>query len=494
MTQSYAAMPCDPTSLAGLPLSRRRWLSQMGTGFGGVGLAGVLAQAGLLGNAASAAAATGGAQPAGAANAAASGPLAPKAPHFAARAKRVIFLFMNGGPSHVDTFDPKPSLQKYAGQQPEELVKDYQRTIGKLFPSPFKFKKYGRNGVDVSELYPHTAGVIDDICVIRSMHTEIPNHEPGLLMMNSGNTQPTRPCLGSWLTYGLGTENQNLPGFVVLCPGKPVVGPQLWGNSFLPGIFQGCHINNGKMDPQSVIQHAHNDYLPPAAQRKQLDLLQRMNRAHLEERERDAQLESRIESLEMAFRLQFAAQDVFDLGQETAATRTAYGEGQFADACLAARRLVERGVRMVQVYYGGGQPWDDHSDIMNHKKHAAASDQPIAALLTDLKQRGMLDDTLIVWSGEFGRTPWSQGAKGRDHHSRGFTSWMAGGGVKGGIAHGATDEFGNHAVDGKVHVHDLHATILHLMGIDHERLTYRYSGRDFRLTDVHGRVVTDILA
>jgi len=494
MTQSYAAAPSDPTSLAGLPLSRRRWLSQMGTGFGGVGLAGVLAQAGLLGNAASAVAATGGAQPAGAATAAASGPLAPKAPHFAARAKRVIFLFMNGGPSHVDTFDPKPSLEKYAGQQPEELVKDYQRTIGKLFPSPFKFKKYGRNGVDVSELYPHTAGVIDDICVIRSMHTEIPNHEPGLLMMNSGNTQPTRPCLGSWLTYGLGTENQNLPGFVVLCPGKPVVGPQLWGNSFLPGIFQGCHINNGKMDPQSVIQHAHNNYLPPAAQRKQLDLLQRMNRAHLEDRERDAQLESRIESLEMAFRLQFAAQDVFDLGQETAATRTAYGEGQFADACLAARRLVERGVRMVQVYYGGGQPWDDHSDIMNHTKHAAASDRPIAALLTDLKQRGMLDDTLIVWSGEFGRTPWSQGAKGRDHHSRGFTSWMAGGGVKGGLAYGATDEFGNHAVDGKVHVHDLHATILHLMGIDHERLTYRYSGRDFRLTDVHGRVVTDILA
>jgi len=292
----------------------------------------------------------------------------------------------------------------------------------------------------------------------------------------------------------LGTENQNLPGFVVLCPGKPVVGPQLWGNSFLPGIFQGCHINNGKLDPQSVIQDARNAYLPPKAQRRQLDLLQHLNREHLERREQDSQLEARIESLEMAFRLQVAAQEVFDLSRETAATRVAYGSGQFADACLVARRLVERGVRMVQLYYGGGQPWDDHGDIFNHAKHAAQSDRPIAALIKDLKQRGMLDETLIVWSGEFGRTPWSQGAKGRDHHSRGFTSWLAGGGVKGGMAYGATDEFGNHAVHNKVHVHDLHATILHLLGIDHERLTYRYSGRDFRLTDVHGSVVSDILA
>jgi hypothetical protein len=456
----------------------------MGTGFGTLGLAGVLADAGLLGGQTAAAATT----------PAAVSPLAPKSPHFAPRAKRVIFLFMNGGPSHVDTFDPKPSLEKYAGQQPEALSKDSQRNVGKLFPSPFKFKKYGRNGVDVSELYPHTAEVIDEICVLRSMHSDIPNHEPGLLMMNSGHTQPTRPCLGSWLTYGLGTENQNLPGFVVLCPGKPVVGPQLWGNSFLPGIFQGCHINNGKIDPQAVIQHVHNNYLSADTQRRQLDLLQRLNRAHLDEREQDSQLETRIESLEMAFRLQFAAQDVFDLGRETTTTRAAYGEGQFADACLVARRLVERGVRMVQVYYGGGQPWDDHGDIMNHAKHAGQSDRPIAALIGDLKQRGLLDDTLIVWSGEFGRTPWSQGAKGRDHHSRGFTSWLAGGGVKGGLAYGATDEFGNQAVENPIHVHDLHATILHLLGIDHERLTYRYSGRDFRLTDVHGRVVTDILA
>lgn len=462
-----------------IALSRRDWLSRMGGGFGLLGLASVLAQNDLLGatptrNAAS--------------------PLAPHATHFAPKAKRVIFLFMNGGPSHVDTFDPKPALVKYAGTKPEELVKNYPRSIGNLFPTPFKFNKYGENGVDVSELYPHVASVIDDICVIRSMHTDIPNHEPALLMMNSGNTQPTRPSLGSWLTYGLGTENQNLPGYVVFCPGKPVVGPQLWGNSFLPGIFQGCHIDNGKLDPRTVIQHVHNSYLPPNEQRQQLDLLQQLNREHLAARPQDGQLEARIQSLEMAFRLQFAAQEVFELQQETQATRDLYGKGAFADACLAARRLVERGVRMVQLYYGGGQPWDDHGDIFNHAKHAQASDQPIAALLKDLKSRGLLDETLVVWGGEFGRTPWSQGAKGRDHHSRGFTMWLAGGGVKGGLAYGNTDEFGNAAVENKVHVHDLHATILHLLGIDHERLTYRYSGRDFRLTDVHGQVVTDIIA
>ncbi len=480
--QDLRSSHCADNS-AVVPVSRRGWLSRMGTGFGMLGLAQVMADAGLLSDGQTLAA-TG----------AAPNPLAPRPTHFKPRAKRVIFLFMNGGPSHVDTFDPKASLEKYAGQQPAELTKDYQRTVGKLFPSPYKFKKYGRNGVDVSELYPHTAGVIDDICVIKSMYTDIPNHEPGLLMMNSGHTQPTRPCLGSWLTYGLGSENQNLPGFVVLCPGKPVVGPQLWGNSFLPGIYQGCHINNSKMDPQSVIQHVHNTYLPPAEQRKQLDLMQQLNRAHLADRGQDAQLEARIESLEMAYRLQFAAQDVFDLKQESAQTRESYGTGQFADACLVARRLVERGVRMVQLYYGAGQPWDDHGDITHHAENAKHSDQPIAALIKDLKQRGMLDETLIVWTGEFGRTPWSQGAKGRDHHSRGFSAWLAGGGVKGGLAYGATDEFGNHAVENKVHVHDLHATILHLLGLDHERLTYRYSGRDFRLTDVHGKVVTDIVA
>ena len=461
-------------------ISRRQILASMGGGFGLLGLAGVMSDGGLVNNALAASEAI--------------SPLAPKAPHFAPRAKHVIFLFMNGGPSHVDTFDPKPALEQYAGQKPEELAKDYQRTVGKLFPSPFKFRKYGENGVDVSELFPNVAGVIDDICVIKSMHTNIPNHEPGLLIMNSGNSQPTRPSLGSWLSYGLGTENQNLPGYVVLCPGKPVVGPQLWGNSFLPGIYQGCHINNSNLNPQSVIQHAHNSYLPPAVQRRQLDLLQSLNREHFETRAADNQLDARIESLEMAFRLQFAAQEVFDLNRESQPTREAYGSGQFADGCLVARRLVERGVRMVQLYYGGGQPWDDHGDIFNHRNHAKQTDQPIAALINDLKSRGLFDETLIVWGGEFGRTPWSEGQKGRDHHSRGFTMWLAGGGVKGGLAYGNTDQFGNVAVENPVHVHDLHATILHLMGLDHERLTYRYSGRDFRLTDVHGKVVKDLIA
>ena len=461
-------------------ISRRQILARMGGGFGLLGLAGVMSDGGLVSNALAASNAV--------------SPLAPKAPHFAPRAKHVIFLFMNGGPSHVDTFDPKPALEQYAGQKPEELAKDYQRTVGKLFPSPFKFRKYGENGVDVSELFPNVAGVIDDICVIKSMHTNIPNHEPGLLIMNSGNSQPTRPSLGSWLSYGLGTENQNLPGYVVLCPGKPVVGPQLWGNSFLPGIYQGCHINNSNLNPQSVIQHAHNSYLPPVVQRRQLDLLQSLNREHFETRAADNQLDARIESLEMAFRLQFAAQEVFDLNRESQPTREAYGSGQFADGCLVARRLIERGVRMVQLYYGGGQPWDDHGDIHNHSNHAKQTDQPIAALIKDLKSRGLFDETLIVWGGEFGRTPWSEGQKGRDHHSRGFTMWLAGGGVKGGLAYGNTDQFGNVAAENPVHVHDLHATILHLMGLDHERLTYRYSGRDFRLTDVHGQVVKDIIA
>lgn len=463
-------------------LSRRHLLAQMGGGFGTLGLASVLAQSGLLG------------QEAHAASSPSVSPLAPKAPHFAPKAKRIIFLFMNGGPSHVDTFDPKTALAQYAGQQPEELTKNYQRSVGKLFPSPFKFAKHGESGIDVSELYPHVASVIDNICVIRSMHTDIPNHEPGLLIMNSGNSQPTRPSLGSWLSYGLGTENQNLPGYVVLCPGKPVVGPQLWSNSFLPGIFQGCHINNSKLDPQTVIQHVHNTQLPPVVQRRQLDLLQELNRSHLESRPADNQLEARIESFEMAFRLQFAAQEVFDLKSETQSTRELYGSGQFSDACLVARRLVERGVRMVQLYYGGGQPWDDHGDIFNHANHAKQSDQAIAGLIRDLKSRGLFEETLIVWGGEFGRTPWSQGAKGRDHHSRGFTMWLAGGGVKGGLAYGNTDQFGNMAAENPVHVHDLHATILHLLGLDHERLTYRYSGRDFRLTDVHGQVVREILA
>jgi hypothetical protein len=461
-------------------MNRRQMLCSLGNGFGALGLASVLAGEGLLGS------------PVQAATSGASNPLAPKPPHFPPRAKRVIFLFMNGGPSQVDTFDPKPALAKYEGESKEGTKRG--KGGGKLLPSPFKFAKYGQSGIDVSELFPHVARCVDDLCVIRSMHTNTPNHEPSLLLMNSGESQPTRPSMGSWLSYGLGSENQNLPGYVVLCPGKPVVGPQLWSNSFLPGIYQGTHINNARVDPKNVIQNVANGHLPRSAQRRQLDLLQQMNESHLQQRGRDDQLEARIASLEMAYCMQTEAQEAFDLTRETAPTRKQYGEGAFANACLIARRLAERGVRMTQIYYGNGQPWDDHGDILNHRNHARQSDQPIAALLHDLKARGLLDETLVLWGGEFGRTPASQGSKGRDHNSKGFTMWLAGGGIKGGIIHGATDEFGGTAVEKKVHVHDLHATILHLLGIDHERLTFRYSGRDFRLTDVHGEVVREILA
>jgi hypothetical protein len=461
--------------------TRRAWLRRMGGGFGMLGLAGVLAQE--QGRSALASDLSG----------TAVNPLAPKSPHFAPKAKRVIFLFMNGGPSHVDTFDPKPVLGKHDGCPPPDGLKLGRKSGRALMGSPFKFQKHGQSGIEISELFPHVARCIDDICVIRSMHTDIPNHEPALLMMNSGQIQPTRPSMGSWLTYGLGTENQNLPGFVVLCPGKPVVGPQLWGNSFLPGIYQGTHINNKSVDPRAIIAHVRNRSLSRDAQRSQLDLLNQINDEHLVTRPGDPQLEARIQSLEIAFRMQFEAQDAFDVGQESSATRATYGSGEFADACLIARRLAERGVRITQIYYGDGQPWDDHADINNHRKHCQKSDQPIAALLCDLKARGLLDDTLVVWGGEFGRTPTSEGSKGRDHHSTGFSMWLAGGGVKGGQVHGATDDLGFIAVKDPVHVHDLHATILHLLGIDHERLTYRYSGRDFRLTDVHGTVVRDIL-
>jgi hypothetical protein len=300
--------------------------------------------------------------------------------------------------------------------------------------------------------------------------------------------------MGSWLTYGLGTENQNLPGFVVLCPGSPVVGPQLWSNSFLPGIFQGVHINNSNLDPKKVIGNIDNNEIAAGDQRRQLALMRRLNTLHRDQRASDPQLEARIQALEMAFRMQSEAQEAFDISRESKETRALYGEGEFANACLTARRLAERGVRMIQVYYGSGQPWDDHGDILNHRGHAQKSDQAIAGLLLDLQSRGLLEDTLVVWGGEFGRTPTAEGSKGRDHNNLGFSMWLAGGGVKGGYVHGSTDDIGFTAVDKKIHVHDLHATLLHLLGIDHTKLTYRYSGRDFRLTDVSGTVVTDLLA
>lgn len=462
--------------LPAFPISRRTMLQRVGTGLGVVGLAGLLKDEGLL-------AATQG-----------DNPLAPKAPHGAPRAKHIIHLFMNGGPSQVDTFDPKPALEKYNGKQAPASVM-IERNNANLMQSPFKFSKHGQSGIEVSELYPNVAKCIDDICVIRSMHTNTPNHEPSLLMMTCGDTQPVRPAMGSWLLYGLGSENQDLPGFVVMCPGKPVVGPQLWSNSFLPGIFQGAHINNSKLEPKSVLADIDNQYLSRRLQREQLDLLNSMNKMHLAERGgRDNPLEARIASLEMAFRMQTQAQEVFDLNRETKATRELYGPGAFADACLTARRLVQRGVRMVQVFTGAGQPWDDHGDIFEHRKKAEQTDRPIAALLQDLKATGLLDDTIVLWGGEFGRTPSSQGAKGRDHNNKGFSVWLAGGGIKGGMVYGASDEIGYAAVENKMHVHDLHATMLHLMGIDHEKLTYRYSGRDFRLTDVSGTVAKAIIA
>jgi hypothetical protein len=463
---------------------------RIGGGFGALGLARVLADAGLLGSTLGAEGTTIGKPESDVPR----NPLAPRAPHFRPSAKRVIFLFMNGGPSHVDTFDPKPALEKYAGQDPPAGLVTGRRKRGKMMPSPFVAQPCGQSGIMVTDLFPHVGGCIDDICVLRSVYTDNPNHEPSLLMMNSGNMQPIRPSLGSWLTFGLGTENQNLPGFVVLCPGKPVVGPQLWSNSFLPGIYQGTHIRNRTIDPDQIIRDVTNRRLSSPEQREQIDLLQALNRDHIEARGGDEMLEARIASLEMAFRMQFEAREAFDLGRESTLTRDLYGSGEFANACLLARRLVERGVRVVQVYYGNDQPWDDHQDITRHREHAQKSDRPIAALLTDLKARGLLDDTLVIWGGEFGRTPYSEGAKGRDHHSLGFTMWLAGGGVKGGHIHGATDELGMQAVVDRMHVHDLHATILHLMGLDHERLTYRYSGRDFRLTDVSGHVSRQIMS
>jgi hypothetical protein len=449
-------------------------------GFGVLGLAGTLQSAGLLAAEGAGRAAAG--------------------PHFAPRAKRVIFLFMNGGPSHVDTFDPKPALKTHEGQKPGG---DLERKVKAGFvPSPFAFQAHGRSGVVMSELFPHLAKCADDLCVIRSMHTDVPNHEPGLLLMHSGHQQPVRPSIGAWVSYGLGTENHNLPAFVVLAPRRPVVGPHLWSNSFLPGAHQGMAVTTTDMKVEKLVANLRHPSLGRAEQREQLDLLAELNRLHAERRERDAALEAQVQAMEVAFAMQTEAADAFDVDREPANVRETYGDTLFGRQCLLARRLAERGVRFQQVYYltpGNNQPWDTHADNDNgHRKLCADSDRATAALLTDLKQRGLLEDTLVIWGGEFGRTPYAQpankGAHGRDHHHTAFSLVLAGGGVKGGLTYGASDEVGMHAVENRVHVHDLHATILHLLGIDHERLTYRYSGRDFRLTDVHGRVVKELLA
>jgi Protein of unknown function (DUF1501) len=432
-------------------------------------------------------------------------PLAVRKPHFAAKAKRVIHLFMNGGPSHVDTFDPKPSLEKYADKLLPTDNPKTERKTGAAFPSPFKFQKYGQSGIEVSELFEKTAQHIDDMCIIRSMHANVPNHEPSLLLMNCGEARLIRPSMGSWLTYGLGTENQNLPGFIAMCPGGyPIQESQNWQAGFLPGIYQGTYIDTNQTEVNKLIENIRNKNLSLAKQRQQLDLLQKLNSLHVNDRSSDPILESRIQSFELAYRMQMDAADAFDVSKESKHVLEMYGPGVQARQILIARRLLERGVRFVQVWHGAGQPWDSHDDIeINHRRLAKECDQAIWALLSDLKQRGMLDDTLVIWGGEFGRTPTVElptpGANagkinGRDHNHHGFSMWLAGGGVKGGTVVGNTDEFGFAAQDNKVHVHDLHATMLQLLGFDHEKLTYRYAGRDFRLTDVHGRVVEDIIA
>ena len=464
-------------------LSRREMIRRSGIGFGTAALGSLLADS-AAGERKS--------------------PMAPQPPHFTPKAKRVIHLFMNGGPSHVDTFDPKTALAKNAGKElPFNLPTE--RKTGAAFPSPYRFNKFGESGTEVSEIFPHVAQCVDDIAVIRSMHADVPNHEPSLLLMNCGAARLIRPSVGSWLTYGLGTENENLPAFIAMCPGGyPIQESQNWQAGFLPGIYQGTYVDTKHREVEKLIEHIRNPSTSANAQQRQLNLLRELNQAHLNERGADAALEARIESFELAFRMQSEASEAFDISREPESIRKMYGRGTQARQILIARRLLQRGVRYVQVWHGQGQPWDNHDDIeKNHRKLARQCDQAIGALLKDLKQQGMLDDTLVIWGGEFGRTPTvelpKEGANqgkinGRDHNHHGFTMWLAGGGIKGGTVYGATDEFGFQAVEKRMHVHDLHATMLHLLGFDHEQFTYRYAGRDFRLTDVHGRVIHDILA
>ncbi len=467
-------------------LSRREMLRRSGMGLGG------LALGQLLGGAATAPAATGGISP-----------LAPRLPQFPVKAKHVIHLFMNGGPSQVDTFDPKPALDQWAGKDIPITLKT-ERPTGVALPSPYKFSKYGQSGIEVSELFPNVGRMIDDVAVIRSMHADAPNHEPSLLLMNCGEARSIRPSLGSWLTYGLGTENQNLPGFIAMCPGYPIQESQNWQAGFLPGVYQGNYINTSHTKIDQLIEHASNQYVTSTDQRRELDLLSQLNAQHLAQRDADPELEARIQSFELAYRMQMEAAEAFDVSREPKHILDMYGPGAQARQILIARRLVERGVRFVQVWHGDGQPWDSHDDLeVNHRKLAGECDQAIGALLADLKQRGLLDETLVIWGGEFGRTPvvempkkGSNGGKinGRDHNHYGFSMWLAGGGVRGGTVYGATDEFGFRAVEKPMHVHDLHATVLRLMGFDHEKFTYRYAGRDFRLTDVHGKVAEELIA
>ena len=462
------------------PLGRRNFLASVGSGMGLLALRAIADE-----------------QP--------SNPLAPRNPVFKPKAKRLIHLFMNGGPSQIDSFDPKPLLAKYAGKPipgPKLLT---ERPTGSGFPSPFKFLPRGQSGLPISELFPNVAQCADMLCVVRSMQTDTPNHEPALMLMNCGDQRQIRPSLGSWLVHGLGTECANLPGFVSLCPGGlPVQEGQNWQNAFLPAACQGTHLDTLADSPTQWIENLSNQAVSPKTQQAQLALARKLQALNTAKLPPDARLEGRLGSMELAFRMQWEASDALDLARENQSTRDLYGDTIQGRQMLLARRLVERGTRVVQVWTGAGQPWDSHDDLeANHRRLAKDCDQAIAALLVDLKRRGLLEDTLVLWGGEFGRTPTVElptpgsnlgRLNGRDHNPYGFSMWLAGGGVRAGTAVGSTDEFGYKAVENPVHIHDLHATMLHLMGFDHQKLTYRLAGRDFRLTDVHGRIVPEILA
>lgn len=459
---------------------RRHFLRRSGVGIGSLALAGLCQQ-----------------------EAARAGDTRNQGTHFPAKARSVIHVFLNGGMSQVDTFDPKPELTRRHGQElPFDNLQTERRT-GFALGSPFKFQQHGESGIPVSDLFPHLSRCVDRMAVIRSMHAELPSHEMSLMLMNSGDQRQVRPSMGSWLNWGMGSENENLPGFIVLCPaGMPVGGAKNWRSAFLPGAYQGTRIDTSKSDPTQLIDHIQNRSLSAAEQKKQFDFLQRLNARHLAERPDDAALEARIASFELSYRMQQEATETFDVSREPKHILEMYGEGQQNRQLLMARRLVERGVRFVQCWHGKGQPWDSHNNIKSaHRGVATACDQGLAALITDLEQRGLLDETLILCTGEFGRTPTVElgvsgggATQGRDHNHWGFSLWMAGGGIKGGTIYGATDEFGFRAVENPVSMHDLHATMLHLLGIDHKRLTYRHAGRDYRLTDVYGEVVHDIIA
>jgi hypothetical protein len=469
-----------------LPITRRSCLERSGMGIGALALAGLFADQ----NARDAQGESG----------LSHGGVGEKPPQFTGKVKRVIQFFLNGGPSHVDTFDPKPALTRFAGQ-PAPVNLTTERKTGAAFPSPFSFKKYGQSGLEISEIFAKTAAHADDIAVIRSMYAQVPNHEPSLMLMNCGDSVQTRPSVGAWVLYGLGSENRNLPGFVAMCPsGLPIKDSENWQSGFLPGIYQGTYIDPQHQQIDKLIENIRSPHASTAIQKRQLELLRTLNREHRDSRI-DARLEARIQSFELAFRMQTEAAEAFDVGDEPKHIQELYGTGVHARQTLIARRLLERGVRYVQLWHGAGQPWDNHTEIeKNHRQLAGQIDQPIAALMADLKQRGMFEETLIIWGGEFGRTPTvelggdGKSQLGRDHNHYGFSVWMAGGGIRGGTAYGATDDFGFKAVDKPTSVHDLHATILHLLGFDHEKLTYRYAGRDFRLTDVHGQVIRDILS